>query len=883
MSRRRPPTSRPRRADAGPPTATPLGLRGWARVAALYGLLLAAVYAPVVFGGRTLAPEAYQPYGMTEHGAWQAPPRTPGYAFMADLGTPAYYEAPVNRVVGARWRRGEVPLWSPWQGLGAPLVAQYSSRALFPYQVLEDLAPSTWADAFLLGRLWIAALCTFGFVRRLVARDDVALAGGALYALSGSLVWFVNLEQMANVAMTVPAFFWACEILAETPSRRAVVVAGAVTALMLLGGQPETAVVALLAGALWTILRAWRRGSLRAGLVAGSASAALGALLSAPLLLPFASFVPRSFQIHDAGRIAQLPPTPWAMAVQIFTPTWFERAARPVAVPSVGHWDWVGGSTGAVPWVLCALVLARWRFRLRAEAALLAGTSAVLVLKNLGVEPFVRLVHLPLLDRVFTNRWAGPVWCFTLAASAALCLDALASPDAQRTARWHPRARWLRHAPALALAAGALLVASFYREALRVEAFAGIDHTYVPTEFARSAYVFAHRIVAGTLTALAAACTVLLARAPKPARPVASVLAALAVAELWMGVPLGLHPSWAAARVAGPACCVAAAAALWLGWARAASLAMAAGAIAGFAVERASPRGLPSARDAYRPAPFVAFLRSHAGHARVMGADGVLVPNLAGVFGLRDVRYLFALAPDAMLRATRRTLNWSEVPRDGDLWFTGASALWAPEPPALVPITARLRAYSLFGVRWIVAPAASGDAPADGTSELRRAYHAEVDVYENPSALPRARVVHAVEPEPADLDEAVRRLDDPHFDGEHVAMVAGAVAVAGPSEPSQADIVTDAEELVEVRTHATAPGLLVLADSWDEDWQATIDGAPAPVLRTNACMRGVAIASGDHTVAFRYRPWSVRVGAWLALAGAAACAWMLRKSARKPG
>ena len=209
MSRRRPPTSRPRRADAGPPTATPLGLRGWARVAALYGLLLAAVYAPVVFGGRTLAPEAYQPYGMTEHGAWQAPPRTPGYAFMADLGTPAYYEAPVNRVVGARWRRGEVPLWSPWQGLGAPLVAQYSSRALFPYQVLEDLAPSTWADAFLLGRLWIAALCTFGFVRRLVARDDVALAGGALYALSGSLVWFVNLEQMANVAMTVPAFFWA--------------------------------------------------------------------------------------------------------------------------------------------------------------------------------------------------------------------------------------------------------------------------------------------------------------------------------------------------------------------------------------------------------------------------------------------------------------------------------------------------------------------------------------------------------------------------------------------------------------------------------------------------------------------------------------------------
>src|SRR5262249_56145888 len=74
---------------------------------------------------------------------------------------------------------------------------------------------------------------------------------------------------------------------------------------------------------------------------------------------------------------------------------------------------------------------------------------------------------------------------------------------------------------------------------------------------------------------------------------------------------------------------------------------------------------------------------------------------------------------------------------------------------------------------------------------------------------------------------------------------------------------------------STSPGLLVLADLFDRNWKAEIDGRPAELLRADGYFRAVAIAPGSHRVAFRYRPLSVWIGgglsavALLALAGLA--------------
>src|SRR3972149_7653302 len=99
--------------------------------ALLCALVLSLLYFPVVFLGRTLVPSLYYPYGVTDRNleatGWPGETRLD-----LDLGTPAYYEFPINRLVGQICRRGQLPRWPPHQAAGAALAAQYSTRAFFP-------------------------------------------------------------------------------------------------------------------------------------------------------------------------------------------------------------------------------------------------------------------------------------------------------------------------------------------------------------------------------------------------------------------------------------------------------------------------------------------------------------------------------------------------------------------------------------------------------------------------------------------------------------------------------------------------------------------------------------------------------------------------------
>jgi uncharacterized membrane protein YfhO len=84
------------------------------------------------------------------------------------------------------------------------------------------------------------------------------------------------------------------------------------------------------------------------------------------------------------------------------------------------------------------------------------------------------------------------------------------------------------------------------------------------------------------------------------------------------------------------------------------------------------------------------------------------------------------------------------------------------------------------------------------------------------------------------------------------------------------------------RVEGDGAGYLVSRASFARGWTATVDGAPAPVLRANGKHRAVPIPRGPHDVVLRYRPPGLEAGLWLGAVSAlvAAGAWM--KASRVP-
>jgi hypothetical protein len=115
--------------------------------------------------------------------------------------------------------------------------------------------------------------------------------------------------------------------------------------------------------------------------------------------------------------------------------------------------------------------------------------------------------------------------------------------------------------------------------------------------------------------------------------------------------------------------------------------------------------------------------------------------------------------------------------------------------------------------------------------------------------------------------------------------VAGSASAVAPAPAGEVEIVTDVPGETVLRATAARSALLVLNDAFAPGWSATLDGAPVPILRTNAVVRGVWIGAGTHELRFRFRTPGLRLGWAIALGGALALGgWALagRRTAR-PG
>ncbi len=190
------------------------------------------------------------------------------------------------------------------------------------------------------------------------------------------------------------------------------------------------------------------------------------------------------------------------------------------------------------------------------------------------------------------------------------------------------------------------------------------------------------------------------------------------------------------------------------------------------------------------------------------------------------------------------------------------------------------RLLDLFDVRWAILP--DGDArgrslPVVARSPFRYALH------ENRARRPRAFVAARWRWFHEGAYAAAALFED-ELDFHAVRLEGRGAAPEGTTHLAPCALEIASPEEVAMRCGSPGGGYAVILDAWSPGWRATVDGAPAAILRAEALARAVAVPPGEHVVVWRYRTPGLRLAA---LASAAAWGvWLLlavltrRRSAR---
>jgi hypothetical protein len=245
--------------------------------------------------------------------------------------------------------------------------------------------------------------------------------------------------------------------------------------------------------------------------------------------------------------------------------------------------------------------------------------------------------------------------------------------------------------------------------------------------------------------------------------------------------------------------------------------------------------------DGFNHPQAVGFLRSDPGFFRIDSRTDVWdtwQPNLALLAGLYDVSGV-----DNPL-----------VIADMDRYWEGTGGRSS-------------RLYDLLGVRYVLG---SKEVTLDWDKfSLVFDGDSTVNVYRNESAMPRAFIAHrALVAE--DHEDAWTRLHQPEFDPATTVILEGGRELGSSGDAggtASVEVVCYEPDLVEIDLSSPGEGYLVLSDPYYPGWQATVDGAPAVILKADYAFRAVEVPAGDHRVTMAFRPNTWRIG----LAISAAC------------
>ena len=768
------------------------------------------LFAPIVFGGRVLY--------------W---------------GVPLMQFYPWQRLAVESWRTGQVPLWNPLVGGGAPLAANLQTGVFYPLNALYLVLPTESAMGYTaVLHVILAGLFMFACMRSFGLRPLPSLVASIAFQLSGFFIARLGFLSMTATFPWLAAWLWRGERVARSGHVRDGLWLALVVGMGLLAGHAQTALYGLIFLSAYLAIRVLPAAlqarrvqrstrAIRLQFAASAGGLLLGVALAAIQLAPTAELSRESQRVGGLDYTFAMTHSywPWRL-VTLLTPDMFGNPAYGTFWGYDNYWE-NAAYVGLIPLALAAMaVQGEWRRRLTRTKDGGPGERASLATADFHTSTMFFAVA-ALLALILALGWFTPIFPFLFRVVPGLSL-------------FQGPARWLC-VFTLALCA----LAGIGAEAMLRQ----------PGSLRQSAKWML--VGLALIGAAVAARGFLLGRTAT----FADSTLRLGVMTAAAGLLFGLRPPGGDRRFS-----------LW-----------SAAFVAVIAIDLLTAHAAlnPTIDASLYRAPTqaaAAIQEGGGGRVYVFEEDDAAVRRQFGIvvpfadFGPAEVDYW---------RQFRETL----IPNTSMIDGVAASgnfdsllvsrALQLREAIESQPLKVALRALSLMSVRYIVSPRTL-DLPV-----VRRSQFATL--YRNDAALPRAWIVPSARVE----SEPLTAILHPGFDARQVVILEtqpdspGGPEYPGSIEGFALSFLRDTPNAVTIRAASERDGYLVLADTWYTGWRATLDGQPTVLWRANFSFRAVAIPAGEHVVEFRYEPDSFRFGASVTLVSALVLVAGLALTARR--
>ncbi len=735
---------------------------------------------------------------------------------------------PYRDFLANEMRAGRFSRWHPGLNDGFPLYAESQAGYWHPLKFLLYPWLPTWQalnlDTIL--SVWLTGLATYFWLRRHVGASG-ALTGAALFGLSGFVWAHLIHTSMTNALISVPLAFWGLELACEGGRLRGVALGALALACQVFAGHLQDTILTAGALGIWAIYRAGTASSFRARLAPLGFVAMLGVLgvaVSAVQWVPSKNLLDRS---PRAGGLTWEQITYGSWSPELL-PTLVLREAYGTLARDT---DWTDGYypyhemnayLGLIGMALAVVGAGACRDRWVGAWVVLCGVGMLFMLGRytclfdyMNLVPIVGSSRIP----VRYHLWVS----LAVAALASVGVDRLSRPGRVRLG-WA-----IGFIVAIVVASTLVLVREYIPIWTDARRWNTPEHQEHFLWLARELAIAFVRTFA--LVALAWFLMTRASKDPSAARRawLASALPLPVIADLlgshWLDVPRASKDPSAARRA-------------WL--ASALPLLVIADLLG------SHWHDVPTIDPSYwtKPPLSVARIKADPGAGRVFGLAEK--SSAEPGFASREVDFFEG----------RDTLPWSFPPIWGLPSSTGQTPIF---PRRLLTFhdhaNPGLARFDAEGVTHILTPRPIPGFPGP----VERAGLASI--HRNLTAQARARLM--ARPSYASDEAAAAKALDVLGPAIHDRVI-----VEDPDHPlpetavaeGSAKIVVDLPERVEVEVDARTPAYLVLADTFDPGWSATVDGAPTPIRPAFAAFRAVFVKPDKHRVIFTYEPAGFRIG-----------------------